>query len=82
MVSQSTFNFWARTFQITQFIYLPWLNHPTRIGLVVVPFCIDPVKISIIFGIYLLMYLENMILNTFDCFFSIAHTIHIVFIVF
>ena len=52
MVSQSTFNFWARTFQITQFIYLPWLNHPTRIGLVLVPFCIDPVKISIIFGIY------------------------------
>ena len=25
------------------------------------------------------MYLENMILNTFDFFFSIAHTIHIVF---
>ena len=76
MVSQPTFNFRARTFQITQFINLSWLNHPTRIGLAIVPFRVDPVKISIIFGIYLLMYLENMILNTFDCFFSIAHTFY------
>ena len=37
---------------------------------------------TIILGIYLLMYLENMIFYTFDGFFSIAHTIHIVFIVF
>ena len=75
MVSQPTFNFRARTFQITQFIYLPWLNHPTRIELAVVPFRIDPVKIPFILGIYLLMYLENMILYTFDGFFSIAHII-------
>ena len=27
------------------------------------------------------MYLKNMIFHTFNCFFSIAHTIHIVFIV-
>ena len=74
MVSQPTFNFRARTFQITQFINLSWLNHPTRIGLAVVPFRIDSVKIPIILGIYLLMYLENMILYTFDGFFSIAHT--------
>ena len=84
MVSQPTFNFRARTFQITQFINLSWLNHPTRIGIAVVPFRIVPVKITIIFGIYLLMYLENMIFYTFDGFFSIAcnHFIHIVFIVF
>ena len=24
------------------------------------------------------MYLENIILNTFDCFFSIAHSFHII----
>ena len=77
MVSQPTFNFWARTFQITQLINLSWLNHPTRIGLAVVSFRIDPVKIPFILGIYLLMYLENMILNTFDGFFSITHSFQI-----
>ena len=69
---EPTFHLGARTFQIIQFINLSWLNHPTHIGLVVVPFRIDSVKITIIFGIYLLMYLENIILNTFDGFFSIA----------
>ena len=81
MVSQPTFNFWARTFQIAQFINLSWLNHPTRIGLAVVPFCIDPVKITIILGIYLLMYLENMIFYTFDGFFSIAHSFVSLFVI-
>ena len=75
MVSQPTFNFRARTFQITQFINLSWLNHPTLIGLAVVPFRIDSVKIPFILGIYLLMYLENMIFYTFDGFFSKAHII-------
>ena len=77
MVSQPTFNLRARAFQITQFIYFPWLNHPTRIGLAVVPFRIDPVKIPFILGIYLLMYLENMIFYTFDGFFSITHSFQI-----
>ena len=60
-----------------------WFLSPhLTLGHVHVPFRIDPVKIPFILGIYLLMYLENMIFYTFDCFFSIAHTIHIVFIVF
>ena len=72
---EPTFHLGARTFRITQFIYLPWLDHPASIRLVVLPFRIDSVKITIILGIYLLMYLENIILNTFDGFFSIAHII-------
>ena len=47
----------------------------------VVPFRIDPVKITIILGIYLLMYLENMIFYTFDCFFSIAHSFVSLFVI-
>ena len=58
------------------------MNHFAHIGLAVVSFRIDSVKITIILSIYLLMYLENMIFYTFDGFFSIARTIHIVFIVF
>ena len=81
MVSYPTFHFRARTFQITQFINLSWLNHPARIGLVVVPFRIDPVKIPIILDIYLLMYLENMTFYTFDGFFSIAHTFVSLFVI-
>ena len=81
MVSQPTFNFRARTFQITQFINLSCYNHPTRIGLAVVPFRIDPVKIPFILGIYLLMYLENMIFYTFDGFFSIAQTFVSLFVI-
>ena len=62
MVSLPTLNFKTRTFQITQFINLSQLNHPTRIGLAIVPFRKDPVKIPFILGIYLLTYPENIII--------------------
>ena len=45
----------TRTFRITQFINLPWLNNPPLIRLAVVPFRVDPVEIPIILGIDLLM---------------------------
>ena len=78
---KSTFYLRARTFQITQFINLPRLNNPALIRLVIVPFRVDSVEIPIILGIYLLMYLENMIFYTFDGFFSIAHIIALLLII-
>ena len=65
----------AGTFQITQFINLPRLNHPTLIRLAIVSFRVNPVEIPIILGIYLLMDREDTIFNAFYGFFSVIHII-------
>ena len=70
LAPQSTFNFGTRTFQITQFIYLPWDDYFTCIGIVIVRFRIDSVKIPFILVIYLPMHREDRIFNTFYCLFS------------
>ena len=48
---ESTFYLRTRTFRITQFINLPWLNNPTLIRLAIVPFRVDPVEIPILLGL-------------------------------
>ena len=65
----------AGTFQITQFVNLPRLNHPALIRLAIVPFRVDPVEIPIILGINLPMDRENTIFNAFYGFFSVTHII-------
>ena len=70
---EPTFHLGAGTIQITQFVNLPRFNHPTLIRLAVVTFRVDPVEISVIFDIYLLMDREDMIFNAFYGFFSVIH---------
>ena len=75
---ETTFYLWARTFQITQFIFHPRFDHLTHIGGVIVSFRIDSVKIPIILGIYLLMHLEDIAFNALYRFFSINHSDYLV----
>ena len=49
---EPTFHLGAGTFQITQFINPPRLNHPALVRLAIVPFRVDSVEISIILGVY------------------------------
>ena len=76
IASQTTFYLWARTLQITQFIFLPRFDHFTHIGGIIVRFGIDSVKITIILGIYLLMHLEDIAL---DALYRFLFIIHILF---
>jgi hypothetical protein len=65
----------AGTFQITQFIKLPRLNHPALIRLAIVSFRVNSVEIPTILGINLLMDWEDTVFNAFYGFFSVIHII-------
>ena len=73
IVPEATFYLWARTLQITQFIFFPGFDHLTHIGGAVVRFGIDSVKIPIILSIYLLVHMEDIALDALYRFFSIIH---------
>ena len=72
---EPTFYLGARTFQITQLINLPRLNHPTLIRPAIISLRVDPVEIPVILGVYLLMDREDVVFNAFYCFFSVTHII-------
>jgi hypothetical protein len=70
---EPTLHLGAGTFQITQFINLPRLDHPALIRLAIVAFRVNPVEIPIILGIYSLMDREDTIFDAIYGFFSVIH---------